>query len=1259
MTKRLNFFSIITIVLLIMVGCGKSSNQGENLNKSGFLITQISQISGLVSCGNSKYAWVLKEKQSNQVFVLDNLGNIDTEPIFSKDFLFSADDITPAGDSVHAWINPNGKNGLYLISINKENYSPILENETIRNVFPAGDQKHAWILSSNNDLYLANTNGILLNNGQKLLQAKALYVFPAGGDGKQAWVQLDHGVCSITLKDDETIKISNNFLENEIIKNIEPAQDGRHAWVQTEDGFGLYLIDINGNVLNDKKKLLENEQINLISQAGDKKHLWVNLYKDKQKSELDKGLYLLSTEGKVLNGGDKILKEWEISEIFPVDDGKSAFVKPLSNGLYLLKINGERVDIVNNNKVLFGEEKQLRIINVGDKKHVWVKPSPGYGIYVANVNGDILNEKKWLKDILIVDVVPANDGRHGWVIPGNGNGIYLISIDNPFNENEYLDSRICLENIYPAENGKYAWVIGKTGSYIFNSPDELENLTLKFGGKTLDLKSKVEEKIDMANKLKINLKLLGISKPQAMKCGIRVEINDGNQRVGYGETVVDKSSQEQEMELALFWVSNINRNSKFNITVAYTDDLGSNLRVIWPRVKLDLPWVERKETKTIFLFLVLFVVLLILLLIQKNFPSSLKSYGRWLPFLFWSGSGVSGKLPDIMANAIDGNLLNYLLLITLLGFSFFWLISPDIFRALIDIQPFYFLAGPALSFRRVRRHVFSDYVGRLKKQIEEAKKSKIEEIYIELPIDINKNKNVQLPSVPTLTSQNICELLTNAEPSKRVNILIESPGGRGKTAFFRAVLLKAINEFENNPLAPIPIFCDINDKKIEELKSIEDLIIDCLGKFSISKDKDLVRLQLESGFFFLAIDGLSESLLDSSIIKDFVNPNNNYSNTKIILTSRPQAEYDRALEIADPLLIIEPKRLGDAKGAGNEKTQLEIFAAEYTKDTDIDIAQLMDIIKTVCKGPDNTYLPILVRFTIMAYANQMHINNRDNSELTTKVHDKNKISRNLTDNISLESIYRGTFQYLYRDDQIETVLKEVAGLCVATYWEKGCRTIASAGKEILIEDLRKNGVVIPVNNLLNLNGSNIYTEVKFVHASMQSYLTAYGLFVQDKWESLLESAGDPRFMKERSDMLTEYSTELFQMCLIVFRPKDVLRDRLQSEIIEWSNSWANKLTKDNITESIPEPIKLKIEEEIKNDINISVNAYINKVVDLCYQADREKDDVHKLGVFFSGLAPLILRFKRELEVENRKNNSPQAEKPVKEEVKVSERKAHQ
>jgi hypothetical protein len=570
-----------------------------------------------------------------------------------------------------------------------------------------------------------------------------------------------------------------------------------------------------------------------------------------------------------------------------------------------------------------------------------------------------------------------------------------------------------------------------------------------------------------------------------------------------------------------------------------------------------------------------------------------RSLENWLPFLGYAGAGAGSWLANVPAELnlnpwlLVGLLVGELILLTGAG-----LVSPAMLRQVAQIEPLSRIVVPlALRLPRSRKRLFRDYVSSIRNQLERDKDQANQERYLALPADIQTHADRSAGTVSADPAAAILPFLINGE-DQRGHVLIEAPGGRGKSALLREVVGQVLDQFHKAPgSTPLPVLLTGTGDSVEAMaKSV-------LENFLLGAD--FFARHLQAGDFFLVLDGISESgLADKALLQFVQGPYG--SSTPLLVSSRPTRTFRHVIEGTARWLAAEPHRL--------DESLLGLFVKHYGG------TELADPVKDACRGPDGTYLPILVRMAMT-------------------------IEQTGSDGVSVADLYRSYFLKLFEaqfpneKDRLAQ-LDETSRWCLETYWHDGERRRPYEATD-LQQRLRQAGVLIASDNL------EPPKEVQFFHDSMQSYLTASGLLVQDgesyaklprpvdeptekPWNRervLLWAAANEKFAPAQADLLQTGGTELLQMCLATFTPKESLRQWLHDELVTWAKGHWENLRKQDVMKAIPDPVRQQVEK------SRGVTKLLTKAADECFASDQQGKSVELLGRLYAGIATLLYEIK--------------------------------
>jgi hypothetical protein len=523
--------------------------------------------------------------------------------------------------------------------------------------------------------------------------------------------------------------------------------------------------------------------------------------------------------------------------------------------------------------------------------------------------------------------------------------------------------------------------------------------------------------------------------------------------------------------------------------------------------------------------------------------------------------------------------------------TFVGLVSTTVYRTLAQIQPFHVITPYFLLLPFMRRRIFAPYVKALREQLHLAKRLANSEVYTAIPATI-QDQNEQKRRVANPADE-IARSLTNASRTKP-NILIEAPGGSGKSALLREVVELSLTTFLQNPRASLPILIDGSGNTLEEMA------ITALGKYAISPET--MRTQIEAGHFFVVIDGPQERKIPADQIGKWVRSETAEA-ASLLIASRPKDDVRRNVQMADCWWLVMPERLTDET--------LELFQDTYLKTNSYDQVpqKLTENVKDVCRGPDGSYLPILIRLALLVGSQELD---------------------------SIARLYESAFKFLLRaeGDEGGSLLDQASELCVDTHWRTGYRQIvfdrATGSRAQLMKRLLEAGVLVPADTANRLVGEP--REVRFFHDSMQSYLTARGLLNgATPWAvALSEAAGNPRFRESERAENPVHGSELFRMCLLVFGPQIELQRALKSDLLNWAKVYEKSLTRDDVELVLSEPVLDKINERVAPELGAGV--VLAEAVSLLTNS-AEPTAIEQLGALYARIAEKVWR----LEEEDRKN----------------------
>lgn len=597
-------------------------------------------------------------------------------------------------------------------------------------------------------------------------------------------------------------------------------------------------------------------------------------------------------------------------------------------------------------------------------------------------------------------------------------------------------------------------------------------------------------------------------------------------------------------------------------------------RVVMPFEIRPPPWV-----RTLLAAASVNVVAILLMVLRPG----RSDFEKWLPFLGFAGTGLGSWMANFTtALYLDAWLLGGLLigeLVMLIGAG---VVSIPILRQLARIEPLNRIAVPlALRLPWSRRRFFREHVSAVRNQLARDQRQANEELYLPLAADVGSHAD-PTAAASEQPAGHILQFLAGT----RGHVQIEAPGGRGKSALLREVVRQALDQFERHPGdAPLPVMLAGRGENIGAMAET--------ALAGVLLTPESLDLHLQAGDFFLVLDGISESGLSDTAVSSFVQGPYGGS-VPLLVSSRPVRAYRHAIEGSARWLVVEPRRL--------DEESLEKFVKHYGR-------SLPGEARQACRGPDGTYLPILVRMA-------MTIRHADNG-------------------VSVADVYRGYFLRLFEaqfPDEGERMqwLGKAARWCLETYWRDGLRTRGYDADDVQ-QRLMTAGVLIPADDL------RPPAEAHFFHDSMQSYLTAHSLALQDRegyqqlprpdddriegpWDrgrALLWAAANEKFSKAQADILQTGGTELFQMCLATFAPRAGLRRWLRDELKRWAADHDENLRRKDVLAAIS-PAVIDQLQGTRGAARLLMAA-----ADASYEADEKGNSVESLGHLYAGMAPFV------------------------------------
>jgi hypothetical protein len=488
-----------------------------------------------------------------------------------------------------------------------------------------------------------------------------------------------------------------------------------------------------------------------------------------------------------------------------------------------------------------------------------------------------------------------------------------------------------------------------------------------------------------------------------------------------------------------------------------------------------------------------------------------------------------------------------------------------VFQVLSRAELFRQLASLALFLPQARRRLFAVYASKtLVPKLNQAREDALHEEYAVIPATGEGGRESWQREL-RLPAEEIVRMLTERDGSS-AHVLIESPGGRGKSALVREVARLLLESFLADPGNPLPIYCDGQAVEFKQVTDINRMVALALGDYQPLPDQ--LAEQIRSGLFVLIVDGLTESNLSAGLIREYVAGN---KASRLLATSRPDAGYHQAFRTADHWAIVEPKPLDGSTlkafvskygRAGLpaasfprellaafwlDEGALNALVAEHAGPT-VSGTSLSPELLEACRSADGqSYLQILVRLALGL---------------------PDASARSLSD------LYERTLERLLRNPAktvtVDQIKADTRRLCLETYWETGERRLlfadAKEGNKKTLGVLKDAGIVVA-------DGTPVVStrepqRVRFFHDSVQSYMTAKALAVKYDGQAeklrltLRRAAANPLFTNTRPG--SDARSELFSMCCHTFGEPAAVARLVADDLKDCATRFADFLVPDDV-----------------------------------------------------------------------------------------------
>lgn len=519
----------------------------------------------------------------------------------------------------------------------------------------------------------------------------------------------------------------------------------------------------------------------------------------------------------------------------------------------------------------------------------------------------------------------------------------------------------------------------------------------------------------------------------------------------------------------------------YALRVRFTNALGSGFEYTWPDLALVAGWWE-SGLRTTLTFGGLLALLTLLWLFASGLPSWLRGAGHVASLLAGVAAPFALGMPWPAFAYLPRHGAGLVLGAWLLALVAAFVVRGGVWR-LADVPPYRGAVALALRFAPLRRRHLAGVVAAVRARAELDLRGHGGADYLPLPARIHDATGTALRDTPAE------RLRGTLRAGRRDRILVLGDGGTGKSTLLRHLILGACDDFEVGVAPRLPLLVRLPRAAAPHPAMLRafarDTLID-LGVPRISADDALAR-----GDLVLFVDGLSEGPLHGDELGPGLDA---LGDLGLVATARPYPKIRDAFAARDATLV-ELLPLDDA--------DVDRLADHYRP-----AHTLTPALKHLLRGAGG-YRPLLV---VLALA--------DGDDVA-----------------DIGDLFTRCFRRMAGDAASDPLLLGALGLCLATYWADGKRTIVVAPPwDDLVARLLRATLLVPV-----VAGGSL---VRWFHDSMQSYLTAFALqrdlAVQPgrRRLALLEAAGHPRFGALGA------GSELYQACVTVFE-----RERLREDLI--------------------------------------------------------------------------------------------------------------
>jgi hypothetical protein len=1073
----------------------------------------------------------------------------------------------------------------------------------------------AWILSRDtHHLYSLNRNIDRDPRGLSRPTSEEIINFLPATDANSAWIVLSgkpglmlalRGATGISLH-----QVPNLGARMEVI-DIALASEGKKVWVVTRSLRGLLIADASGAR---EYTSLRSNQIGAVTSSNHGQVGWAIAIGE------DNGVFVVDDRGSLI---EHLLPREEVLAVFTGPEKEYAWIKTRHEDIYLAKatvVSGKtHVRLLNQGKPVGSEGDVLRLEALavtGDGRHAWALPP---GRFQSNGIWNVL----WFLEVIDDEVKATKiddrrydskplrnvwgdgvDLSHAWLQTYDLSIYDVSAAESTLLSHPILDfaiSSLLVNSLEPAGAPGRLLIGAPNGSYLMGSASDLAEAELDLGEETLALASKTPSRLHPPGSLvKVHLAWKNGSPLPDDSPGVIVGVRDPRSRDplrrGEAPLVNDRA------EVPLPGYDQIPWDRPLKVVLLYRDARGSLLGVRWLDVSFSPAWYLRLAgTPYPWVFLGYLVVLaissvLFYSLLSRSRTAEVEA-ARWIPVV---SIAATFALPELAkASWMGAAALAALMFAIPLGAA---AAAPRVLRALAPLQPYSLMVKLLLSRPRIKMRVYGDYVDQVRRELKYVRLTEgNNEVYVSLPLKLVDSpqagsSEVELPEL-------VAALHPSSGTSEPRSVLLEAPGGRGKSAVLREVVLRCLDRFAVDPREPLPVIVSPR-----EVGAAADLVRSGLGRYALPRE--LLESQVAGGTFVLFIDGLQEGSSGATQLAVlFGNPD--LSVTPLCIATRPSREA-HSLARKMGWLIVEPQLLL-AKGPNDESEgTVHRFIREYAAADTAGAGQPRDencerVLKgsttwlPICQSSEGVYLPLLVRLCMVA----------SDKEVRTVAEIYDAALRKLLERSGLPA------------GQLKAVFGQIEDLCVEVFWTNHERSFPiktdTDQRAEAVQAFLGAGIIVSADREITRLRSTP-KEGRLFHDSMLSYLTACGLDRTEKYSALLRASGDPSFSRHDSDGDRSLDLDLFSMCLNVFSPAG-LRNYLKPELTAWAVRFGKAFSIEEVQEALPATAR----DGISQFESCGLKEYLIAAIDSAMSLDEKAGSARSLGAIYGRLAPTVWR----------------------------------